>query len=101
MRATFRKILTSGAVAAALLLGVLVSPASPAFAINGVACPKDGGDFLYIGNGNGDQHCRANAGTVGMAAHGIYHVQSGDNNATIRYQHRLNSPVNSFYRTTT
>ena len=64
-------------------------PASPALAINQVACGNRT-DFLMVHidlNGNiGTNRCYANAGVTAVNIGGVYRVDSGNNKATVNYE---------------
>ncbi|GAB2935097.1 hypothetical protein GCM10027280_23730 [Micromonospora polyrhachis] len=81
------KQFTLGAAAALALTFAL--PASPAFAINSVACGNRT-DFLKLdislGGGLGTNRCFANSGAVAVDIGGVYQITSGNNKVTVNYQ---------------
>ncbi|WP_410646839.1 beta/gamma crystallin domain-containing protein [Amycolatopsis sp. cmx-4-54] len=85
-----RKSLKRFSVVGAAALGLLVAvPASPAFAINTVACGNRD-DFVKLdisfGNGMGTNRCFANDGVTGTDIGGVYNISAGDNKVTVNYE---------------
>ncbi|GAA4525643.1 beta/gamma crystallin domain-containing protein [Amycolatopsis samaneae] len=86
MRKTLKRITVGGAAAAALFVAV---PASPAFAINSVACGNRT-DLVKLdisfGNGMGTNRCFANAGVTAVNFGGVYNVSAGNNKVTVNFE---------------
>ncbi|QUQ72512.1 beta/gamma crystallin domain-containing protein [Kutzneria sp. CA-103260] len=86
MRKSVKRLLLGGAATLGLVAAV---PASPAFAIDQVACGNRT-DFVKLdisfGNGMGTNQCFANAGDTAVDIGGVYNVFSGNNQATINWE---------------
>lgn len=86
MRTRVKKI-TVGAMAVLAL--TFAFPASPAFAIDSVACGNRT-DLLKLdisfGGGLGTSRCFANAGVVAVNLGGVHQFSSGNNKVTVNYE---------------
>ncbi|KFZ81552.1 hypothetical protein ED92_14920 [Amycolatopsis sp. MJM2582] len=86
MRKRAKRLSVVGAAALGLLVAV---PASPAFAIDQVACGNRD-DFVKLdisfGNGMGTNRCFANGGVTGTDIGGVYNITSGNNKVTVNYE---------------
>ncbi|MET8759961.1 beta/gamma crystallin domain-containing protein [Lentzea sp. NPDC004782] len=87
MRKNVKKIGLGGAAVLGLLLAV---PASPAFAIDQVACGQRD-DFvkleIALGGGLGTNRCFANAGVTAVDIDGVHTITSGNNKVTINWEY--------------
>ncbi|MEU4645397.1 beta/gamma crystallin domain-containing protein [Micromonospora sp. NPDC023814] len=85
LRKSLKRFAVGVLAAAALTFGL---PASPAFAINTVACAGRT-DFLKLEIWLGymwTDRCFANAGPMAVDIGGVYKVTSGNNKVTVNYQ---------------
>ncbi|PZG34455.1 hypothetical protein C1I98_28045 [Spongiactinospora gelatinilytica] len=88
MKLAFPKVLTASAVALAALV---TFTATPAHAIVKVGCNDT--NYLWINNNQGqDDHCFAQAGSVGVAIYGVEYIGAGNNNVAITYIDDLGGP---------
>lgn len=79
--------------AATAALAIMVTTATPAYAINRVTCPSYfPHEFVEIGSGGGAL-CFANGGIQNVAIYGVDYIWSGNNRVRYSFQRQIGSIV--------